>query len=72
MANLIKCDNINCFANKCGARCDILVEKPSQPCSFFKTDEQVDKERMEAHKHLLDINRPDLIRKYEYNKERKW
>ena len=72
MPKLIKCENINCFANICHSACDCLVEAPSDPCPFFKTEEEVMEGRAKAHKHLVESGREDLIRKYEYNPERKW
>ena len=72
MPKLIKCDKINCFANICHSACSCLSEKPSDPCPFFKTEDEVMEGRAAAHKHLLEAGREDLIRKYEYNPERKW
>ena len=72
MPKLIKCDKIDCFANICHSACSCLSEKPSDPCPFFKTDDEVMEGRAAAHKHLLEAGREDLIRKYEYNPERKW
>ena len=68
----LKCDRIDCFQNKCGARCELLSAYPSQPCPFYKTDKQADADRVKAHQRLIDIDRPDLIQKYEYNKDRRW
>lgn len=68
-----KCNRVDCFQNKCGARCELLTDYPSkQPCPFFKTMEEVEKGRMEAHKKLADEGKFDLIQKYEYNAQRKW
>ena len=73
MAMYVKCNRMDCFGNKCGARCEILTEcRDTDNCTFFKTDVQVNEERAAAHKHLKDIGREDLIRKYEYNAQRKW
>ena len=72
MAKIIKCEKINCFANICHSACSCLSEKPSDPCPFFKTEDEVMEGRAAAHKHLLEAGREDLIRKYEYNPERKW
>ena len=72
MAIYLKCNRQNCFGNVCGVRCTILTEHSTeQQCPFFKTRDQVDKDREDAHKHLLDIGRGDLIHKYEYNESRK-
>ena len=68
-----KCNRVDCFQNKCGARCELLTDYPSiQPCPFFKTEAEVEKGRMEAHKKLADEGKFDLIQKYEYNAQRKW
>lgn len=68
-----KCNRIDCFANKCGARCDILAEQyDTDNCKFFKTDVEVEDGRTNAHKRLKEMGREDLIRKYEYNPQRKW
>lgn len=72
MAKLIKCNNINCFANICRSTCECLSDTPSDPCPFFKTEDEVADGRARAHKHLIEADREDLIRKYEYNSERKW
>ena len=73
MAMYQKCNRIDCFGNKCGARCDILVNQhDTENCSFFKTDEQLSQERAIAHKHLKMKHREDLIKKYEYNPQRRW
>lgn len=72
MAKIIKCEKIDCFANICHSACSCLSEKPSDPCPFFKTEDEVMEGRAAAHKHLLEAGREDLIRKYEYNPERKW
>lgn len=72
MAKIIKCEKIDCFANICRSACSCLSEKPSDPCPFFKTEDEVMEGRAAAHKHLVEAGREDLIRKYEYNPERKW
>lgn len=72
MSKLIKCEKINCFANVCHSACNCLSEKPGDPCPFFKTEEEVERGRMEAHSTLLIKGREDLIKKYEYNPQRKW
>ena len=72
MAKIIRCEKIDCFANICHSACSCLSEKPSDPCPFFKTEDEVMEGRAAAHKHLLEAGREDLIRKYEYNPERKW
>ena len=65
------CNQINCFANKCGRYCDILTDNPSNPCPFYKTDEQVEEGRVQAHRKLVDDGAFDLIEKYEYNPYRR-
>lgn len=72
MAIYLRCYRENCFGNKCGVRCEILTEHSTErECPFFKTQEQVETERKQAHQHLIDIGRRDLIKKYEYNESRK-
>ena len=65
------CTNKECFANKCGAICDILVDYVRQPCPFFKTKQENEEDKMIAHNRLYDMGREDLILKYEYNPQRK-
>ncbi len=65
------CTNGDCFANNNGL-CEILVSQPTIPCSFFKTEEQLEIGREEAHDRLYVMKRMDLIKKYEYNKGRDW
>ena len=73
MAIYAKCDRVDCFANRCGVRCDVLTDcKDTDKCSFFKTAVEVDQERANAHKRLEMMHREDLIKKYEYNPLRKW
>ena len=72
MALYPKCSQSDCFANQCGTRCNILTENPSYPCSFYKTPAELEIQRQEAHQHLKDIDRYDLIEKYEYNNGRDW
>ena len=66
-----KCNRIDCFQNKCGARCELLNDYPSQPCPFFKTVEQCDNDRLKAHKKLMEEGKVDLVQKYEYNPQRR-
>ena len=73
MANYPKCTKGDCFQNKCGVRCQLLKEHSgSMTCPFYKTYEQVEIERQETHKKLVDMGRYDLIEKYEYNPGRDW
>ena len=45
MKHTFGCDRRNCFANLNGG-CDILTgETRKQPCPFYKTEEQLNKER---------------------------
>ena len=68
-----KCNRMDCFQNKCGVRCELLTDHPSvQPCPFYKTEEQVEIGRQEAHAKLVKKGRRDLIQLYEYNPFRKW
>lgn len=67
-----KCTHIDCFQNKCGARCELLNDYPTDPCPFFKTDKQVEEGRQWAHKRLVDNDRFDLIEQYEHNPQRRW
>lgn len=71
-------------ANKCyhyhddcfqamGSHCKLLTEQINKAdCPFYKTHDDVEKGRKEAHKHLVDIGRLDLIEKYEHNANRTW
>lgn len=65
------CTRMDCFQNKCGVYCDLLTERPTEPCAFYKTDAQVENGRIEAHNRLLEMGRQDLIKKYEYNPQRR-
>jgi len=66
-----RCTKMDCFQNKCGRACELLNAPPSQPCPFYKTVEEVDRGRQEAHKKLADAGRFDLIQMYEYNPQRR-
>ena len=66
-----KCNRMDCFQYKCGARCELLTDYPSQPCPFYKTDAEVEIGRIEAHKKLVEEGRQDLIQYYEYNPYRR-
>ena len=72
MASYPKCSQSDCFGNKCGVRCNVLTSNPSNPCPFYKTNVEVEIGRQEAHQHLKDIDRYDLIEKYEFNPGRDW
>lgn len=65
-----KCAKIDCFANKCGA-CIILIltegYQKDDDCPFYKTVEQYEKDRKDAHEILVEKGRYDLINEYEYN-----
>lgn len=65
------CSRKDCFRNNDGQHCELLTEWPSNPCPFYKTTEQNDSDIMTAHKRLLELGKFNLIRKYEYNKQRK-
>lgn len=68
-----KCDKSDCFQNKCGVLCDLLREPiEGHECPFYKTQDQVDMGRLEAHEHLKAIERYDLIEMYELNRGRDW
>ena len=64
-----KCARIDCFANKCGAACVILTEgyEKDSECPFYKTVEQYEQDRKDAHDILVEKGRYDLINTYEYN-----
>lgn len=66
-----RCNKMDCFMNKCGTRCELLTDYPSQPCPFFKTDAEVEKGRQEAHQKLVKEGKYDLIQMYEYNPYRR-
>lgn len=67
-----KCNKVDCFQNKCGARCELLTDPiVGHECPFYKTDKEVDLGRIEAHQKLIEMNRYDLIQKYEYNPQRR-
>ena len=67
-----KCTKVDCFQNKCGARCELLIEPiVGHECPFYKTDKEVDQGRIDAHQKLVNMERFDLIQKYEYNPYRR-
>ena len=66
-----KCYKIDCFQNKVGARCELLTDSPSQPCPFYKTEEQNEKDKEKAHQRLVAEGRTDLIEEYEHNPQRR-
>lgn len=67
-----RCNNVDCFANKMGNRCELLTASPSvNPCPFFKTELELEIGRQEAHKKLADAEQWELIQKYEYNRNRR-
>lgn len=66
-----KCSEISCFQNKCASYCDLLTENPGWPCPFYKTEEEAERGRLEAHKKLVDMGRFDLINQFEYNPQRR-
>ena len=65
------CRQDDCFQNKCGVLCELLTSPPSQPCPFYKTVAEAEIGRAEAHRHLVEIGRQDLIEQYEHNKDRR-
>ena len=71
MSNFIKCNQAQCFANRCGTLCSAL-NKPyfDKPCPFFKTIEQNEADKRRAHDRLEKIGASNLINKYEYNDSR--
>lgn len=64
--------HIDC-AHAVGSHCKLLNSQiNAADCPFYKTDEELEAGRKEAHQHLVDIGRYDLIEKYEFNKLRTW
>ena len=55
----------DCFANK-GGCCVALKtgQVPSTNCPFYKTKQEASEARLESYKHLVEIGREDLIKKY--------
>ena len=54
-------------------RCKILTAPiAGGECPFYKTEQEVEDGRMEAHMRLKEMNRYDLIQQYEYNSARNW
>lgn len=73
MPKVVHCSEYTCFQNSGGCRCNLLNEEyRNGKCPFKKTDQEVDNERMLAHKSLLDRELYELIQKYEYNPQRRW
>lgn len=66
----VKCNNLNCFANRC-MHCRILREpiETGRTCPFFQTDDQVQKGREKAYKRLMSMGErgKDLIDTYTSN-----
>ena len=65
-----------CSSDKChhniGGHCKLLTERTrTKPCPFFKTPEEVEEGRDEAHERLVRLGRYDLIETYETNPERR-
>lgn len=67
---VVKCGRRTCFQNDCKV-CKLLIDDPSQPCPFYKTAEQAEKDKKRAHDRLVKLIRFDLIEKYENNRYRK-
>ena len=62
----------DCF-QAVGTHCKLLTEQIEKiDCPFYKTQDEVDKGRREAHQRLKENGRMDLIEKYEYNPKRNW
>ena len=62
----------DCFQSL-GVHCKLLTKQiEAADCPFYKTQEEVDSGRKQAHKKLKESGRFDLIEKYEYNKKRDW
>lgn len=66
-----RCNRADCFQNKLGVVCDLLMEHAGNPCPFYKTIPEAEVGKIEAHRRLVDLGRFDLIEKYEHNKYRK-
>ncbi len=66
----VKCNNMNCFANRC-MHCRVLQEpiETGRACPFFQTDEQVKAGREKALKRLMSMGErgKDLIETYTAN-----
>lgn len=53
----------NCFAAKDGC-CAVLKYQPScKGCKFFKTQEQLDEEKIRTHQRLLHLSEAALFRR---------
>ena len=61
-----KCNtHIDCFANKEGYCIALKTgQVPSTNCPFYKTKQEALEARLESYKHLVEIGREDLIKKY--------
>lgn len=69
---VFRCDKIKCFSNIGGLGCTLLTEPiTDHDCPFYKTEEEIDEGRAEAHKRLLAMGRRDLIDQFEYNPQRR-
>ena len=68
------CNRADCFQNLCGY-CKLLNETYDSPeneeCKFFKTNDEVDRGRIDAHNTLIKKGLKHLIEQYEYNPQRR-
>ena len=56
-----------------GGYCKILSAKiTKKDCPFYKTENELEEGRVEAHQKLVEMDRRDLIQKFEYNSSRNW
>ena len=72
--NAIRCGHFHpdCF-QYVGGYCRLLNSQINKAdCPFYKTVTQNDKDKETAHKHLVDIERFDLVEKFEHNILRSW
>lgn len=64
----VTCYKADCFQNLCGVSCRLLhTPIQGKPCPFYKTDEQISKDRKQTILRLEHIDRYDLIDKYIYS-----
>jgi len=63
----VRCNDLDCFANRC-MHCRILAEPlGNKPCPFRKTEQEVREGRQKAIDRLVAIGRQDLIQEYTAN-----
>lgn len=52
-----------CFANRNGL-CGVLTSKPSGECRFYKTEDQLERERCKSERRLVKLGKFDLMHIY--------